>query len=387
LYGNRWLLSALAHDCELSAAHRAQQVILAPAAHRYCKVCVVREDCEMMSRYLGGLALTAVLLVWSLQPLSAQDFFAGKTITISTFTPPGGSYDTYARLLARHVGRFIPGRPTVIVLNQPGAGGLVALNYAGKVAPRDGTFLTLVGVGTLLQEAIGGQGMQVSLREFRWIGNFSKVNNAVAVWRTSRTKTIEDAKRQEVLLGSVGVGSIDAQLPAAFNVLLGTRFKVVFGYAGSKEVMLAAERGEVEGKLNGWSSFKAEFPGERLSNLNVLLQMGLTADLDLPQVPLFTDMVKGDPQKEAVAQFLSLTMAISRPLAAAPEVPSDRVVLLRRAFDAALKSPEFLSEAQRSGFDINPMTGEDVQDGIERILNAPKDVIARSKAAIETPTR
>src|SRR5262249_26993127 len=164
--------------------------------------------------------------------------------------------------------------------------------------------------------------------------------------------TIDDAKGQDVLLGSVGVGSIDAQLPAAFNALLGTRFKIIFGYAGSKEVMLAAERGEVEGKLNGWSSFKAGL-GDPISNPNLLLQMGRTADADLAPVPLFIDRVKGDPQKEAVAQFLSLTMAISRPLAAAPEVPSDRVALLRRAFDAALKSPEFLSEAQKSGFDIN----------------------------------
>ena len=139
-------------------------------------------------KILGHLGLTAVILL-SPPPLSrADDFFAGKSITISTFTPPGGSYDTYARLLARHIGRFIPGRPTVIVLNQPGAGGLVALNYAGKVAPRDGTFLTLVGVGLLLQEATGGQGMQVSLRDFRWIGNFSKVTNAIVTEKTSRTK-------------------------------------------------------------------------------------------------------------------------------------------------------------------------------------------------------
>lgn len=298
----------------------------------------------------------AVWLAMSPVPAHTQDFFAGKTITISTFTPPGGSYDTYARLLARHMGRFIPGRPTVIVLNQPGAGGLVALNYAGKVAPRDGTFMTLAGVGTLLQEATGGQGMQVSLRDFRWIGNFSKVNNVVALWKTSRTKTIDDARRQEVLLGSVGVGSIDAQLPAAFNALLGTRFKVIFGYAGSKEVMLAAERGEVEGKLNGWTAFKAEFPGDRLSNLVPVLQMGLTADPDLPNVPVFADLLAADAGKLAVAQFLSLTMAISRPLAAAPEVPADRVEILRRAFGAALKSPELLAEAQRTGFDVAPMT-------------------------------
>jgi tripartite-type tricarboxylate transporter receptor subunit TctC len=317
----------------------------------------------------------------------ADDFFAGKSITISVFTPPGGSYDTYARLLARHIGRFIPGRPTVIVVNQPGAGGLTALNYASKIAPRDGTFLTMVGLGLPLQEATGGQGIQVSLREFRWIGNFSKVNNVLGTWTTSRTKTIEDARKHDVLLGSVGIGSIDAQLPAAFNALLGTRFKVIFGYAGSKEVLLAMERNEVEGKLNGWSSFKAELSSTRIANLNVLLQMSTVADADLPNVPLFVDLAKAAPQKQAVAQFLSLAMSISRPLAATPGVPADRVALLRRAFDATLQAPEFFAEAQKAGFDINPMTGEEVQEGIEGILNAPRDVIAQSKAAIETSTR
>jgi tripartite-type tricarboxylate transporter receptor subunit TctC len=317
----------------------------------------------------------------------ADDFFAGKSITISVFTPPGGSYDTYARLLARHIGRFIPGRPTVIVVNQPGAGGLTALNYASKIAPRDGTFLTMVGLGLPLQEATGGQGIQVSLREFRWIGNFSKVNNVLGTWTTSRTKTIEDARKHDVLLGSVGIGSIDAQLPAAFNALLGTRFKVIFGYAGSKEVLLAMERNEVEGKLNGWSSFKAELSSTRIANLNVLLQMSTVADADLPNVPLFVDLAKAALQKQAVARFLSLAMLISRPLAATPGVPADRVAILRRAFDATLRAPEFLAEAQKAGFDINPMTGEEVQEGIEGILNAPRDVIAQSKAAIETSTR
>jgi tripartite-type tricarboxylate transporter receptor subunit TctC len=339
------------------------------------------------SRAGAGIAFAVSIWLCSLTTVSAEDFFAGKTITLSTFTSPGGSYDTYVRLLARHIGRFIPGRPTVIVVNQPGAGGLVALNYAGKIAPRDGTFLTLAGVGTLLREVTGGQGMQVPLRDYRWIGNFTKVNNVIVTWKTSPTKSIEDAKRHDVLVGSVGIDAIDAQLPAAFNALLGTRFKVIVGYPGSKETLLAMERGEVEGKLNAWSSFKAELPGDLISNLNVLLQMGLVADADLHNVPIFVDLAKGDPDKEAVARFLSLTMAISRPLAAPPDVPIDRIQILRRAFDASMKSPEFLDEAQKTGFDINPMTGEEVEDEIGRILTAPQDVVARSKAAIETLTR
>jgi tripartite-type tricarboxylate transporter receptor subunit TctC len=333
-----------------------------------------------------------ILLITNLSAACAEasseaTFFQGKTITISTFTPPGGSYDTYSRMLARHFAKFIPGRPTVIVVNQPGAGGLLALNYAGRVAPRDGTFMTLAGVGMLLQGALGGQGMQVSLRDLRWIGNFSKIDNVLATWPTSKAKTIKDARNSEVVLGSIGVGSIDSQLPAAFNTLLGTRLKVISGYAGTPQTLLAMERGEIEGKVNGWTSFKSELSKERASSLHVLLQMGPAPASDLPSVPLLADLVKGDAQKEAVAAFLSLILAISRPLAAPPEVPNDRVAALRRAFDAVMKDQEFLSEAQKSGFDIDPMTGEEVEEAVTRAFNTPADVVARSKAAIEAPTR
>src|SRR5262249_43202601 len=310
---------------------------------------------------LLGLALVlACISAATKDARSDEDFFQGKTITISTFTTPGGSYDTYSRLLARHIVKFIPGRPAAIVINQPGAGGLLALNYAGRVAPRDGTFLTLAGVGMLLQGALDGQGMQVSLRDLRWIGNFTKVDNVLMTWPTSKAKTINDAQAGIVVLGSVGAGSIDAQLPAAFNALLGTRLKVIPGYPGTAQTLLAMERGEIEGKVNAWASLKSELPKERAASLNVLLQMGPTPAPDRGPVLWLADRVKADRRKQAVAEFLSLILAISRPLAAPPEVPDDRVKLLRRAFDATMKDQEFLSEAQRSGFDIDPMTGEDV---------------------------
>jgi len=318
---------------------------------------------------------------------SDQDFFLGKTITISTFTPPGGSYDAYSRMLARHIAKFIPGRPNVIVVNQPGAGGLLALNYASRVAPRDGSFLTLAGVGMLLQGALGGKGLQVSLRDLSWIGNFSKVANVLATWPTSRAKTINDARANVVVLGSVGAGSIDAQLPAAFNSLLNTRLKVIPGYSGTGQTLLAMERGEIEGKVSGWTSLKSELSRERASALNVLLQMGPTPASDLCTVPLLVDLVGDDIQKKAVAEFLSLILVISRPLAAPPEVPIDRITLLRRAFDLTMKDQEFLSEAQKSGFEIDPMTGEEVRDAIARIFSAPRDVVERARAAIDAPTR
>lgn len=339
------------------------------------------------SRLLGFILLFPALCVAGREARSDENFFQGKTISISTFTPPGGSYDTYSRLLARHIPKFIPGRPNAIVVNQPGAGGVLALNYAGRVAPRDGTFMTLAGVGMLLQGALDAKALQVSLRDLRWIGNFSKIDNVLATWPTSKAKTIKDAQANVVVLGSVGTGSIDAQLPAAFNALLGTRLKVIPGYPGTGQTLLAMERGEIEGKVNGWTSLKSELSRERAASLHILLQMGPTPASDLKSVPLLVQMVKGDSEKVAVAEFLSLILAISRPLAAPPDVPNDRVTILRRAFDATMKDPDFLSETQKSGFDIDPMTGEEVEGAVTHVLTAPAEVVAKSKAAIEAPTR
>jgi tripartite-type tricarboxylate transporter receptor subunit TctC len=318
---------------------------------------------------------------------AAEDFFAAKTITIATFTAPGGAYDAYIRLLARHMGKHIPGRPNLVAMNQPGAGGLLNVNYAGKVAPQDGTYLTLVGVGLLTQEVIGAASLQVSLRSFKWIGNVSKDNNVVATWPTSKARTIEDAKRQDVTLGSLGAGSIDAQLPAAYNALLGTRFKVIFGYSGTPQAMLAMERGEVDGKENTWTSFKTTLGAARAGALNVLIQNATSVDPELPTVPLLLDLVKGDAKKEAIARLLSVTLEISKPLAAPPRVPDDRVQILRKAFVETARDPDFLADAQKTGFPIEAMPGNELQAAIEQMLTAPPDVVAAARAALESGPR
>ena len=339
-------------------------------------------------RLVGAAAIFCCALIAALaEARSDDDFFRGKTMTISTFTPPGGSYDTYARLLARYIATYIPGHPTVVVVNQPGAGGLLALNYAARLAPRDGTFLTLAGVGVLLQGELGGAGMYVSLRDLQWIGNFSKVDNVLATLPDSTATKIEDAIARDIVLGSVGAGSIDAQLPAAFNSLLGTRLKVITGYPGNAQVLLALDRGEIEGTVSSWTSLKAAMSKERSAKLHVLLQMGPTPAPDLPTVPVLGDLVKADESKLAIADFLASTLTVSRPVAAPPEVPPERVNILRRAFDSTLKDASFLDDLTRTGFDIDPMTGEEVEGAIERILSTPKDIMASSKAAIEAPTR
>jgi tripartite-type tricarboxylate transporter receptor subunit TctC len=275
----------------------------------------------------------------------------------------------------------------MIAVNQPGAGGILNINYTGKAAPQDGTYLTLAGVGLLMQEVIGAANLQVSLRSFKWIGNVSKDNNVVATWPTSKAKRLEDAKTQDVTIGSLGAGSIDAQLPAAYNMLLGTRFKVIFGYAGTPQVMLAMERGEVDGKENVWTSFKATLGAARARTLNVLIQNATSPDPELPNVPLLIDLVKGDAKKEPVARLLSVTLELSKPLAAPPGVPDDRVELLRKAFTDTVRDPEFLADADKTGFPIDAMPGRELQAAIEQILTAPPDIIAAARAALEAPSR
>jgi tripartite-type tricarboxylate transporter receptor subunit TctC len=329
-----------------------------------------------------------VLATFAAAPCVAEPapFYAGKTISLSTFTPPGGSYDTYLRLLSRHMGRYLPGEPKFVVVNQPGAGGILALNYAATSAPKDGTFLTLVGVGMFTQEALVG-GLPVSLGKFNWIGNFSSVINVLVTSGESKARSIEDARRREVLLGSVGAGSIDAQLPNAANFLAKTRFKILYGYKGNSEVLLAMERGEVEGRVNSWASLKAQMEPARLQKLNVLLQYGIKKAPDLPNVPLLSDIAGKSADNQAVAKFIGQSLAMSRPLAAPPDVPADRIEILRRAFDKTMADPEFLAEAKKTGFDIDPTQGEEVQTAVTEFLATPAPIIALAKRALKLDAR
>lgn len=340
----------------------------------------------MKPRYVVTIATLAMLAAGT--PIAqAQDFYAGKMISLSTHSAAGGGYDTYLRLLARHMGKHIPGQPTFVVVNQPGAGGLTAVNYAARVAPQDGTFLTLVSQGLLVVEATGGRGLQVSLGTFKWLGNFSQSNNVTVTWVTSNIRTLEDAKKREVTVGGTGAGSATTVGPTLYNSLLGTRFKIIQGYSGSGQIHLAMQRGELDGHGNStWTSMKAALGQEfRDGKVNVLIQTGLRKEPDLPDVPLLSDLVAGDSRKEAVARFISLAVSVARPLAAPPGVPDERVALLRHAFEATMKDSEFLAEANKLQADIEPMSGQETQAAIEAVLGTPKSVIAEVQAALGGP--
>lgn len=329
--------------------------------------------------------LVVILGAVSLKPAQAQGVrFAGKTITLMCHVPPGGGYDAYVRLLSRHLRQYLPDNPNIIVVNKPGAGGAVAANHAVNIAPRDGTFMLLMQQSMLVDEPMGKSAINTSLRDFNWIGNFSQSNNLVATWHTSPVKTIADAHKREALVGASGPSSTAAQLPVFLNAILGTRFKVVHGYQGGAAIDLAMQRGEVDGRgANTWAIYKstgADFVRE--GKLNFLIQVGLRKEPELPNIPLLIDLAKGDPLKEQSALFVSLGLSIARPLTAPPGVPAEHVRILRRAFDATMRDPQFLHEANKLALEVEPMTGEEVQAGVNQILATPPNVIEALRAVI-----
>jgi tripartite-type tricarboxylate transporter receptor subunit TctC len=320
-------------------------------------------------------------------PARAADFYAGKTITLSTHTSPGGGYDTYLRLFAAHFGNHVPGHPTVIVINQPGAGGLTAINYAGRIAPRDGTFLTLVSEGILLQQVTGGPGLRVSLDDLNWIGNFVKSPVVIVTWYTSKVKTLADAKARVATLGTTGAGAISEELPLVVNALVGTKFKLIRGYPGASQMIVAMERGEIDGRGAAmWASYKVTSPNEiRDHKFNPIIQFGLRKEPALEGVPLLGDLVKDDPEKAAIARFVALAEDECRPLAAPPGVDAARVAILRRAFDATMKDPAFLADAKRARMEISPSTGEEVEADVHEVLTTPKAIVEETKPILALP--
>ena len=335
-----------------------------------------------MNILAAALTTAALLPIAFSHAARAQDFFAGKTISMSTHSTAGAGYDAYLRLLSRHMGRHIPGRE---LRRHQSAGRRRAarVNYAARAAPQDGTFLTIVSQGLLVIEATGGRGLQASLGTFKWLGNFSQSNNVTVTWTTSKRRRLagcHGARRHGGRYWRV----CDGRRTDFVQFLLGTRFKIIQGYSGSGHINLAMQRGELDGHANStWTSIKTTLNNEfRDGKLNVLIQMGLRKEPELPDVPLLSDLVTGDPKKEAVAKFMSLAVSVARPFAAPPGVPDDRVALLRRAFDATMKDPEFLAEAKKLNSDIDPVSGEETQVAIAGILSTPKSVIAEVQAAL-----
>jgi tripartite-type tricarboxylate transporter receptor subunit TctC len=312
------------------------------------------------------------------------DFYKGKQIRFVIRTTPGGDYDQYSRLLARFMGKHIPGNPSLVPVNMPGGGGITAANYMAQVAPRDGTVIGIVSQGLAADQALGmSPQLKADLREFNWIANVVYSNQLLVVWHTSPTKTIEDAKRRVTTIGTTGAGSASVQYPAFYNNVIGTKFKIVFGYPGGQHIDLAMERGEVEGRgtnpYSGWMASKPTWIPQKL--IIPLVQAGVEKEPALPDVPLILDL-QAKPEDKPLLQFMAHASTVGRPLATTPGVPAERVAALRIAFAETLKDPEFIAAAAQENLEIRPQSGEKIQEIIFGLLNAPADVRERMKVAL-----
>jgi tripartite-type tricarboxylate transporter receptor subunit TctC len=330
--------------------------------------------------------LPLVLLLLAL-PAGADpvaDFYKGKSVQFVIRSTPGTGYDQYGRLLARHIGRHIPGTPALVPVNMPGGGGIVAANYVGAVAAKDGTVLTLVSQGLPMDQALHmSAALKVDLRQFNWLGNMSNSNQLLVTWKTSPTKTLADAMVRETTIGSSGAGSVSVQFPAIINNLLGTRFKIIFGYPGGTEIDYAMEQGEVDGRgANPYASYVSSTPYIRDHSINMLVQLGMEKDPALPEVPLLRTLGK-TPEDRAILDFFSAAVAVGRPIATTPGVPPDRVAALRQAFDATLTDPEFLKDAEREKAEIRGMSGRELAKLISDLIEAPDAIRAKAKSAMD----
>ncbi|MEA2976744.1 MAG: hypothetical protein QOF19_2264 [Alphaproteobacteria bacterium] len=341
------------------------------------------------SRWLMGVsAATIALLAGLVQPATAQqsveEFYKGKRIDLIIGYSPGAGYDLYARFVAQHLGAFIPGNPQILPRNMPGAGSRTAANWIYTVAPKDGTALATADQSLSIAQAMGDPSLTIDTSKLLYIGNPNADNNTTVTWNTSSVKTIEDAMKTEIPMGATG-GSTSSQYPKAMNALIGTKFHVVLGYPGGNDINLAMERGEVAGRgSNAWASWKSTKPDWlRDKKINILVQIGLTKAPDLPNVPLMMDLAKNNEDRQ-VLKLLSAPTTIGRPIFTSPGVPAERVKALRDAFNAMIKDPAVLADAQKRNIDINPVPGEELQKIVEEIVATPKPIADRLQQIIGT---
>jgi tripartite-type tricarboxylate transporter receptor subunit TctC len=330
---------------------------------------------------IGLCSLVASLIAGPAQAQSVADFYRGKTVNVLIGVGVGGEYDLQARLVARHIGKHIPGNPLVVPQNMTGAGGIKMANYLFAQAPRDGTYIGMLGNYFPATQAVGGQGVQYDAVKFLWLGTIAPVVETMAVWHAAGVKTIEEARKRTIVAGASGRGTIAYIYPSLMNEFLGTNFKVVTGYAGGNEINLAMERGEVEARNNTWSSWKTTkanwLAGKRIV---VIAQAGPRApDLDAPSIE--TLAANADDRK--VIELVVSGTRLGRPMATTPGVPTDRLAALRAAYRATMADPEFRTEAAGMNFEVAPIYGEEMQRIVGEIMSTPKELARRAKHLVE----
>ena len=328
--------------------------------------------------------LAGLLFTLSISGASAQSLeqaLAGKTITIYVGYTAGGSYDLYGRLISRHLGALLPGRPTVVVQNMPGAGSLKAANFLYEVAPRDATALGVVVESTALEQALANPAAQYDAAKFTYVGRVATSNNIFMMWHTAKVQSLDDARQLPALMAGTGPGSIAETIPKLTNALIGTKFKLISGYPASTEAMLAMERGEVDGSSSSWAAVKVGKPDWlRDKKIRIILQTTPERIPELPDAPCLGEIGNTSDDKQVFALYASGS-AIGRSLIGPPAIPSDRVAALREAFDAMVRDPQFVADVQKINVELDPLPGAAVAELAARALAVPKSVRERAIGA------
>ena len=338
------------------------------------------------TKRLLGSTVPAALALLAMQPAAAQtpaEFYAGRTMTMIISAGAGGGYDVSARIVAKHMAKFIPGNPTIVPRNMPGAGHAVAAQHMFSVAPQDGSAIATLGQNLPMAQLLEPEQIKFRTQDFNWLGNVSQSNNVTVAWHTAGIKTFEDVLTKQLVIGAQGINSTSAQYPMAMNNMLGAKFRIISGYSGTQSINLAMERGEVSGLgSNSWSTWKAQKPDwVKEGKIIPLVQMGLKRAPDLPNVPLLTELGKTKAEKQ-VFDLLSSGIVIGRPILTTPNVPADRVKVLREAFDKTMVDPGFIKDSETAKLDIDPLSGVELQAYVEQLVQIPPDVLKLVTAAL-----
>jgi tripartite-type tricarboxylate transporter receptor subunit TctC len=330
-------------------------------------------------------AIGALIALASAVPAHAQpveEFYRSRAITILVGFTAGGGYDLYARLLGRHMGRHVPGNPTIVVQNMPGAGSLKATQFVYSVAPKDGTVLATVSRGMVTEPLLNDAKFDAT--KLSWLGSITSETSVCATWHTSPVKTWPDMFARDFTLGGSATGADPDTFALILRNLLGARVKLVTGYPGGNDINLAMERGEVEGRCGwSWTSIKSQKTDWlRDRKISLLAQFGMEKNADLPAVPLVLERAANDEQRQ-VLRLLIAGQFVGRPFFAPPELPGDRKAALRQAFDATMRDPEFLAEAGRLDMEISPIAAAVVDEFLADLYRTPKEIVRKATSAIQ----
>jgi tripartite-type tricarboxylate transporter receptor subunit TctC len=332
-----------------------------------------------------GLAAVAVAIL-AAAPAWAQgaaDFYRGRSVDLYIGYSAGGAYDLYARFLARHIGKHIPGNPTVVPKNMEGAGSLRLANWLYNIGPKDGTAFGIIGRGTGFDPLLGNSKAQFDATKFSWIGSANNEVSICVAWHTSGITRFEDMLDRPLIVGGTSSSADTDQFPRITNGVLGTKMRIITGYPGGNEVGLAMERGEVQGRCGwSWSSVKAthqKWLDEK--QFNILVQLALSKHADLPNVPLIVDLAKTDEQRN-VLELIFARQVMGRPFVAPPNVPPERLAALRKAFMDTMQDKEFLADAERAQMEITPVPGDKVQTLVKDIYSRPPEIAQKAASLL-----